>query len=98
VASETEVVCPYCGGSFPPGRLSCPHCGSDRETGWRPPDEIETAALDLPATSLDDEEYQEVLANEGLASGRGRSGGGLRILALMAGLAFLLFALRQCWK
>jgi hypothetical protein len=26
--------CPQCGGTFPAGRLACPHCGSDAQTGW----------------------------------------------------------------
>ena len=28
------TTCPQCAGEFPSGRLACPHCGSDEQTGW----------------------------------------------------------------
>jgi hypothetical protein len=43
-----KVECPNCGAWFPPGRLACPECGSDAETGWKPGEDIEYEAVDLP--------------------------------------------------
>ena len=50
------LVCPNCGHTFPADRLSCPECGSDAETGWKPPDEIEYQSVELPER---DEEPRE---------------------------------------
>jgi hypothetical protein len=41
-------TCPNCGESFPAGRLACPGCGSDAETGWRESEDIDYMSLDLP--------------------------------------------------
>ncbi|MCB9882186.1 MAG: hypothetical protein H6834_10370 [Planctomycetes bacterium] len=32
-----QVVCPFCHEPFAVDRESCPHCGSDVDTGWRDP-------------------------------------------------------------
>lgn len=57
-------LCPFCGEQFPRGRLACPHCGSDWETGWK--EEETWEGLDLPEP-MDEEAYQAVLAEEGLS-------------------------------
>ena len=46
--------CPQCGGQFPSGRLACPHCGSDAETGW-------SEGHDFRA--FDDADYEDVVAD-----------------------------------
>lgn len=43
--------CPQCGGEFPAGRLACPHCGSDAQTGW--------SENDASDWSYSDEDYDE---------------------------------------
>ena len=42
------LACPNCGAMFPAGRISCPECGSDAETGWRNGEEISYQAVELP--------------------------------------------------
>jgi len=42
------LVCPHCGATFPEGRLSCPECGSDSETGWKSQEEIDYQSVELP--------------------------------------------------
>ena len=39
-------VCPNCGELLPDDAKSCPYCGSDEETGWKPDAEFES--LELP--------------------------------------------------
>ena len=42
------VECPNCGEEFPAGRLACPECGSDAETGWKDAEEIDYQSIELP--------------------------------------------------
>ncbi len=49
------VECPHCGAQFPAGRLACPECGSDAETGWKDAEEIDYQSIELP----DDEAPRE---------------------------------------
>lgn len=44
---QTEE-CPHCGTTYRVGRLACPECGSDAETGWRDAEDIDYLAVDLP--------------------------------------------------
>lgn len=46
--SRRSLVCPNCGARFPEGRLSCPECGSDAQTGWKSPEEIFYQSVELP--------------------------------------------------
>ena len=41
-------TCPHCGARFPAGRLACPECGSDAETGWRPAEDLDYESVELP--------------------------------------------------
>lgn len=43
-------ICPHCGTSFPAGRLACPECGSDENTGWKSADEISYESVEIPDT------------------------------------------------
>ena len=45
--------CPHCGAQFKAGRLACPECGSDAETGWQSEDEIDYLSVDIPETYED---------------------------------------------
>ncbi len=56
------ATCPHCGEDFPAGRPACPHCGSDSQTGWRPGEDVEYEAADVP-DSFDEEDYEDVLAD-----------------------------------
>ena len=64
----TTIECGYCGESFPAARPSCPHCGSDSQTGWKDADEIEATSVELGG--MDDDAYQDLLKREGLAPER----------------------------
>ncbi len=46
-ARRTEF-CAHCGAEFAAGRLACPECGSDAETGWRSADDIVENSIALP--------------------------------------------------
>lgn len=39
--------CPHCGAEVAEGRLACRECGSDIETGWGDPHEIDYQSVDL---------------------------------------------------
>ena len=41
-------------GEFPAGRLACPHCGSDAQTGWRDESDVD---------EFTDDDYDEVVAD-----------------------------------
>jgi hypothetical protein len=43
-------ICPHCGAAFPRGKLACPECGSDAETGWKTQSEIDYESVELPET------------------------------------------------
>ena len=74
-------MCPHCGASFPEGRLACPECGSDAETGWKSSEEIDYLSVELP--EWEGREERE---------GRGPAGP-LAWLLFWALLAFLVLAL-----
>ena len=42
--------CPECGEVFPHGRLACPACGSDAETGWKSEEDIQYESVEIPDT------------------------------------------------
>jgi hypothetical protein len=48
------TTCPQCAGEFPSGRLACPHCGSDAQTGWSEGGDDH---------SFTDDDYDEVVAD-----------------------------------
>ena len=39
--------CPHCGAEVAEGRLACRECGSDIETGWGDPAELDYQSVDL---------------------------------------------------
>ena len=43
-----DTDCAHCGAPVPAGRLACPECGSDAETGWKSDEEIDYEAVELP--------------------------------------------------
>ena len=51
-----KVECPHCGAWFKAGRLACPECGSNAETGWKSAEEIDYLSVDLPEGYGDEEE------------------------------------------
>lgn len=55
--------CPNCGEPLPRGASACKECGSDEKTGWKSAEDVDYEAVDLP----EDIDYEDVLANEGLA-------------------------------
>ena len=90
-ARET-FPCPRCGEDVVVGAISCKACGADDRTGWND-DDAETTTQDLGLErSLDDERYDDFLAEDG-AFGDGlsshepsvsRSGLFLAILGILA--------------
>ena len=51
---RATTTCPQCGDEFPAGRLACPHCGSDAQTGWGQGSDFH---------EFDDDAYDEVVAD-----------------------------------
>lgn len=45
--------CPHCGAPVREGRLACPECGSDADTGWQSSEEIDYQSVDLPDEDTD---------------------------------------------
>ena len=41
-------ICYECGAEFRRGRLACPECGSDAETGWKDETEIQYQSVEIP--------------------------------------------------
>ena len=80
--------CPHCQESFPAGRPSCPHCGSDAETGWSR-EGITGEAHGLPDTFSDDD-YDDVLRSIGAMPPRQRFPLWVVVTALIAVIAFAL--------
>ena len=48
-------VCPVCGTEFRAGRLACPECGSDANTGWKSQEELDYTAVELPDDEVEGE-------------------------------------------
>lgn len=48
MAARPTLICPNCGASFPKGRLACPECGSDENTGWKSQEDIDYESVDIP--------------------------------------------------
>ena len=91
-----EVTCDYCGERFRSSRPSCPHCGSDAQTGWKDDDEIDAASVDLG--TMDDEGYEDFLRREGLAeepTDRPNSGPrwGLALLGILIVIVSVIYIL-----
>ena len=84
------ATCGYCGEEFRAARPSCPHCGSDRDTGWKDGDEIDAASVEI--ATMDDEGYEAFLREEGLATDPANSSKSSIRLAL-ALLGFLILCL-----
>ncbi|MBL8695577.1 MAG: hypothetical protein JNJ88_15905 [Planctomycetes bacterium] len=59
--------CNHCGAAVPAGAAACKNCGADARIGWADDDEPET-----PDLELEDAEYDDFLAREGLARPEGR--------------------------
>ena len=53
--------CPHCGADVAEGRLACRECGSDIETGWGDPHEIDYQSVDLG----DDFSEEEITQKKG---------------------------------
>jgi hypothetical protein len=80
-------ACPHCGAALRPGARACPACGSDDRTGWRPAEDLDHEAVELP----EEVDYDDFLEREGLAPARP---GGRRLwiaaVALLVALVLLL--------
>lgn len=82
-SSETDFVCPNCGEDVPARAKSCPHCGSDDETGWA--ENAETSAID---PTFDEEDYTHTVEKE-FGSPRRFRPGKLLLAVISAVLVFL---------
>ena len=51
--------CPHCGADVTEGRLACRECGSDIETGWGDPQEIDYQSVDLGDEFSEEEKAQK---------------------------------------
>ena len=49
--------CPACGTEFKAGRLACPECGSDANTGWKSQAEIDYQSVEVPDSYPADLDY-----------------------------------------
>jgi len=77
--------CPHCGSPVLPRSICCKSCGSDFETGWQDPAEIEYSSIELPESSSMPDSAQ---ANR---SEHLRRIGLLTIGLLVFGIVFTLF-------
>ncbi len=60
MARRREVEhCQECGTEFRRGRLACPECGSDAQTGWKSEEEIQYQSVHIPDT------YEELVSETG---------------------------------
>ena len=75
--------CPNCGAFVPEGRLACPECGSDENTGWKSSEEVEYESVDIP------DSYEEFAM---ATSSRRRQSfvAGVAFLVLVAFVLFLI--------
>ena len=48
MAKRETDYCPNCGAEFRAGKLACPECGSDAQTGWKDAEEIEYQSVEIP--------------------------------------------------
>ena len=48
MAKHETDFCPNCGAEFRRGRLACPECGSDSETGWKSSEEVDYQSVEIP--------------------------------------------------
>ncbi|OUU23152.1 MAG: hypothetical protein CBC13_06030 [Planctomycetia bacterium TMED53] len=60
--------CPHCGAEVAEGRLACRECGSDFDTGWGDPSEIDYQSVDLGEGFTEEEKvrqksYQRLIAS-----------------------------------
>jgi len=46
--TRPQKECDHCGERIPYRALACPHCGSDADTGWADPEEIEYQSVEIP--------------------------------------------------
>ena len=51
MSAPEPFECPHCGAPVPGGRLACPECGSDAQTGWQSSEEIDYQSVELPEDS-----------------------------------------------
>ncbi|MGE4619629.1 MAG: hypothetical protein AAEJ04_07460 [Planctomycetota bacterium] len=79
-----SIECPHCGAQVPPQRICCAGCGSDLETGWLDPQEIDYSSIELPEQDLPSKSDSE------RTNALRRSVGVLLILFIGAPLSFLL--------
>lgn len=90
-----RLACSFCGEAVRRDAASCPHCGSDRATGWGGHED--DAELELPE-AMDDRAYQELVAGDPeLARAAGPSDAVLRrrrraFYAIVLALLFLVAA------
>ncbi len=83
--APSDFVCPNCGEDVPARAKSCPHCGSDDETGWS--DIAETSSID---PTFDEGDYAHTLEKEFGSTKRLRPGK-LLLAGISAILIFLWF-------
>ncbi len=86
------MPCPHCGEYVLTSAEFCPHCGSDRETGWANEEEIAYQSLDLPEEP--DEDSVEAARRTRDRKRRLKRGAVLALISMsvLSGLAAFLFA------
>jgi hypothetical protein len=89
--------CPCCGEEVPGGRLACPHCGADADTGWS--DDASKWESDIPSGYARDDgiDYDEFVADElpshSSLGKRGKSWGWKFVVLLVVLALIIVFAL-----
>ncbi|MDP6930964.1 MAG: hypothetical protein QF412_14795 [Planctomycetota bacterium] len=61
MAPARYETCPHCGSRFKASRPACPDCGSDANTGWRDPEDLDYLSVELP-----DDLHDPTLGGKGL--------------------------------
>jgi hypothetical protein len=63
-APKQKIECIHCGEFFASTRKSCPHCGSDSDTGWQSDEDIQASSVPIPESYLSDQDYDRFLSEQ----------------------------------
>jgi hypothetical protein len=86
--SKEKAPCPFCGEEIDANAASCPHCGSDEQTGWSEQRYLD--GIDLPG----DDDYEHLRAREFGAPEKAHGADWKMITGAVVLAAFVLLLIR----